>query len=155
MTTDFVLDADTGYDPKELPPVPVRIDGVVYTAHAPKDSFPILLSRLSDPALLEDPEGQQGVVHQVLLSTFDEETSEAILERLLDMSDRRFTLAYLIHVINKIAEHYRPAMDEQYAEMGVTNPMGAASNREERRALERGPAKKVAKKVQAKPAVRK
>jgi len=155
MATDFVLDADTGYDPDELPPIAVKVDGREYTAYPPKDSLPILLSRLSDVETLErDPAAQQDLIRQILLSVFDSATTLLLLDRLMDMSDRKFSLRYVLHVVNLVGDHYRPLMQEHYEAMGVDNPLGTPANREERRALERGPAKKTVKKAAPRAAAR-
>lgn len=148
MTTEFVLDADTGYTPNTLDSITVRIDGEEYTAYPPKDSLPILMARLNDTDELErDPNAQQELVLQILLSIFEEETAEFLLERLMDMRDRKFTLGYVLHIVGLVGDHYRPLMDEHYADMGVSNPLGQEGNREQRRTASRTPAKKTAKKA--------
>jgi len=155
MATEFVLDADTSYDREELPSVPVRIDGKVYTAHCPKDSLPVLMARLQDrDQIAEDPSMPEHLVSQILLSVFDPEDAEELMERLLDMGERKVTLAYVIHVVRLVANHYEADLEAQYSEMGMDNPLRggeAPRNREQRRALAKAPAKKTtAKKTAAK-----
>lgn len=155
MATEFVLDADTSYDRQELPPVPVRIDGKVYTAHCPKDSLPVLMARLQDrEQIADDPTMPEHLVSQILLSVFDKDDADELMERLLDMGERKVTLAYVIHVVRLVANHYEADLEQQYTEMGMDNPLRAApapANREERRALAKAPAKKqAAKKTAAK-----
>lgn len=154
MATDFVLDADTSYDRQELPSVQVRMDGVEYTAHCPKDSLPVLMARLQDrEQLTEDPSLPERLVHQILLSIFDEDDAAEVLDRLLDMGERKITLAYVIHVVRLVADHYQTDLEAQYADMGMENPLRAAepepANREQRRALGKAPAKKAAEKKTA------
>lgn len=156
MATDFVLDADTGYDREELPSIRVRMDGVEYTAHCPKDSLPVLMARLQDAeAIKDDPALPERLVHQILLSIFDRDDAAEVLDRLLDMGERKITLAYVIHVVRMVADHYQTDLEAQYAEMGMDNPLRAPepepANREQRRALAKAPAKKTtAKKTAAK-----
>lgn len=162
MATDFVLDADTGYDREELPPVPIRVDGTVYEAHCPKDSLPVLMARLQNRENLEeDPGLPEHLVHQILLSIFSREDADELMERLLDMAERKVTLAYVIHVVRLVADHYETDLEEHYSDMGVQNPLSKKAepaNRAERRALDKAPAKKapakktVAKKTAAKKA---
>lgn len=154
MATEFVLDADTGYDRNELPTVPVLVDGERYTAHCPKDSLPVLMARLNDAEQIkEDPGLPEHLVRQILLSIFDEEDADELMERLLDMAERKVTLAYVIHVVRLVADHYKTDMDQQYAEMGVPNPLRAEeepANRAARRATKKTvPAKKTAAKKTA------
>lgn len=153
MATEFVLDADTGYDRNELPTVPIRLDGKVYTAHCPKDSLPVLMARLQNREQIEeDPGLPEHLVHQILLSIFDEEDADELMARLLDMAERKVTLAYVIHVVRLVADHYETDLEQQYADMGVPNPLRkepAPANRQERRAAKKAPAKKTAAKKTA------
>lgn len=152
MATEFILDADTGYDPQELPPVSIRIDGKVYQARCPKDSLPVLMARLQNTdQLKKDLSGAETLVHQILLSIFDEEDAQELMDRLLDMAEKKVTLAYVIHVVGKVAEHYETDLEAQYTEMGMSNPLAVQqepANREERRALAKAPAR-TAKKAAA------
>lgn len=155
MATDFVLDADTGYDRSELPTVPIKVDGTLYTAHCPKDSLPVLMARLNNAEQIKDDPGlPEHLVHQILLSIFDQEDADELMERLLDMAEKKVTLAYVIHVVRLVADHYETDLEQQYAEMGVDNPLrkeAAPANRAARRA--KAPAKKaVAKKTTPKKA---
>jgi hypothetical protein len=156
MTTEFVLDADTGYDRDELPPVPIRVDGKVYEAHCPKDSLPVLMARLQNREQIEeDPGMPEHLVRQILLSIFEEADAEELMDRLLDMAERKVTLAYVIHVVRLVADHYETDLEQQYSEMGMNNPLAKQeaepANREQRRALAKAPAKKApAKKTAAK-----
>lgn len=154
MATEFILDADTGYDPQELPPVPVRVDGKVYQARCPKDSLPVLMARLQNSEDIAQNLGQaEHLVHQILLSIFDDDDARELMDRLLDMSERRVTLAYVIHVVNLVAGHYETDLNAQYDEMGMSNPLAPAevepANREQRRALTKAPARKTAAKKAA------
>lgn len=115
---DVVLDADDGWTQDELPPVNVRIDGDVYTAHCPKDGLPLLLARLQAQAQ-EDPSTLEHLLVRTLEAVFEPEVAETLVERLVDMSDRKVTLAYILHVIGKVNDHYAPELEKQYAEMGV------------------------------------
>jgi hypothetical protein len=148
MATDFVLDADTGYDRNELPTVPIRVDGKVYTAHCPKDSLPVLMARLNDAEQIKaDPGMPEHLVSQILLSIFDQDDADELMARLLDMGERKVTLAYVIHVVRLVADHYETDLEAQYAEMGVDNPLRreeVPANRAARRA------KPAAKKTAAK-----
>jgi len=138
MATDFVLDADTGYDRNELPTVPIRVDGKVYTAHCPKDSLPVLMARLNDAEQIKaDPGMPEHLVSQILLSIFDQDDADELMTRLLDMGERKVTLAYVIHVVRLVADHYETDLEAQYAEMGVDNPLRreeVPANRQARRA---------------------
>lgn len=154
MATDFVLDADTGYDREEQPPVTVRVDGTVYEAHCPKDSLPVLMSRLQNRDYIEqDPGLPEHLVHQILLSVFSEEDATELMNRLMDMADSKVTLAYVVYVVHLVASHYEQELDDQYSEMGVKNPLGKQeeepANRAERRTQKRSPAKKTAAKKTA------
>lgn len=153
MATDFVLDADTGYDRKELPTVSIRVDGKLYTAHCPKDSLPVLMARLQNQEQIgDDPGLPEHLVRQILLSIFDEEDADELMDRLLDMAERKVTMAYVVHVVRLVADHYETDLEAQYAEMGVTNPLRKEepANREARRhpvkapAAKKAPAKKTA-----------
>lgn len=153
MATEFILDADTAYDHTEQPPVPIRVDGKVYQAYCPKDSLPLLMARLQDEEeIAADPGLPKELVHQILLSTFDEEDAAEILARLLDMSEKKITLAYVMHIVGLIADHYKTELDEHYQEMGVHNPLRKAAppaNRQARRAEpqdRKSPARKTAAK---------
>ena len=153
MATEFVLDADTSYDREELPSVPVKVDGKVYIAHCPKDSLPVLMARLNDAQQIkDDPSLPEHLVRQILLSVFDPDDADELIERLLDMAERKVTLAYVIHVVRLVANHYQDDLEAQYAEMGMDNPLAAQeapANREQRRALAKAPAKKTAAKKTA------
>mgnify|MGYP003575453326 CR=1 FL=1 len=153
MATDFVLDADTSYDRDELPTVPIRVDGKVYEAHCPKDSLPVLMARLNDAQQIkDDPSLPEHLVRQILLSVFDQADADELVERLLDMAERKVTLAYVIHVVRLVADHYQADLEAQYADMGMENPLAAQpepANREQRRALAKAPAKKTAAKKTA------
>jgi hypothetical protein len=153
MATDFVIDADTGYDREELPTVPIRVDGKVYTAHCPKDSLPVLMSRLQNQEQMEqDPGLAEHLVQQILLSIFDQDDADELMNRLLDMAERKVTMAYIVHVVRLVADHYETDLEAQYAEMGVTNPLRKEepANRAARRhpakatAAKKAPAKKTA-----------
>lgn len=153
MATDFVLDADTGYDRNELPTVPIRVDGKVYTAHCPKDSLPVLMARLQNREQLEDDPGlPEHLVQQILLSIFDQEDADELMDRLLDMAERKVTMAYVVHVVRLVADHYETDLEQQYADMGVTNPLRkeVPANREARRHPAKAAPKAVAKKAPAK-----
>jgi hypothetical protein len=151
--TDFVLDADTGYDVDELPPVLIRIDGEVYKAHCPKDSLPVLMSRLQGVDLEDEPGVADHLVRQIMLSIFTEEDTTSLMDRLLDMQERKITLAYLIHVVRMVADHYERDLEAHYTEMGMDNPLGGKqvpANRAARRHPANAvPAKKAAAKKTA------
>jgi hypothetical protein len=153
MATEFMLDADTSYDREELPSVPIKVDGTVYDAHCPKDSLPVLMARLqSRDQIANDPGLPEHLVHQILLSIFNEDDAKELLDRLLDMAERKVTLAYVIHVVRLVADHYEKDLEEQYADMGMDNPLRGEpepANRAERRALTKAPAKKTAAKKTA------
>lgn len=152
MSTEFVLDADTGYDAEELPPVSIRVDGTVYVVHCPKDSLPVLMGRLQSQDIAADPLGPSHLVRQILLAVFEEEDADELMERLVDMRERKVTLAYLIHVVGMVAEHYREDMEAHYAEMGMENPVAqeVPANRAARRHPGKAaPAKKTAAKKTA------
>lgn len=161
MATEFILDADTGYDVDELPPVPIRVDGTVYEARCPKDSLPVLMARLQDRETLEKDLGRaEHLVRQVLLAIFSEEDADELMERLLDMAERRVTLAYVIHIVQMVAAHYETDLEAQYEEMGMNNPLApqeVPANRQARRALDKAPAaaRKPARKTAARKATAK
>jgi hypothetical protein len=95
------------------------------------------------------------LVRQILLSIFEEADAEELMDRLLDMAERKVTLAYVIHVVRLVADHYETDLEQQYSEMGMNNPLAKQeaepANREQRRALAKAPAKKApAKKTAAK-----
>lgn len=153
MATDFFLDADTGYDREELPPVNIKVDGQVYQAHCPKDSLPVLMARLQNrEQMTEDPGLPEHLVKQILLSIFSDEDAEELMDRLLDMSERKVTLAYVVHIVRLVADHYETDLEQQYAEMGVSNPLRkeeVPANRATRRQQNKAPAKKTAAKKTA------
>lgn len=161
MATEFILDADTGYDVDELPPVNIRVDGTVYEARCPKDSLPVLMARLQDRETLEkDLSRAEHLVRQVLLAIFSEEDADELMERLLDMAERRVTLAYVIHIVQMVAAHYETDLEAQYEEMGMNNPLApqeVPANRQARRALDKAPAaaRKPARKTAARKATAK
>lgn len=151
MATEFVLDADTGYDRNELPTVSIRVDGEVYTAHCPKDSLPVLMARLQDAEQIKaDPGLPEHLVRQILLSIFDEEDADELMARLLDMAERKVTLAYVIHVVRLVADHYETDLNQQYAEMGVPNPLRKEEVPANRATRRERPGKKTAAKTGAK-----
>ncbi|ONK13129.1 hypothetical protein [Streptomyces sp. MP131-18] len=120
MPTDFVIDADAGYAPDDLPPVPVRIDGEVYQAHCPKDSVGLILAELQERA--SDPAAQREAVHQILQSLFTPEDADQLLAKVLDLGNRRVTLRYVLHLLNLVSEHYEPDLRAQREEMGLAEP---------------------------------
>jgi len=117
-TTDIVLDADEEWDPEELPPVTVRIDGTEYTAHAPKDGVALLINRLREKAQ-EDVAAQEELMRQMLRSIFSTLDAEHLLSRVMDMDDEKVTLAYLMHVLGLVQRHYEPMMATQFEEVGL------------------------------------
>ncbi|MGW1840727.1 hypothetical protein [Streptomyces sp. NPDC002067] len=140
MATEFVIDGDAGHDPDALPPVPVRIDGAVYQAHCPKDSIGLLFADLADRA--EDPAEQRRIVEQMLRMILDEEDAAAVMEKVLDMGNRRVGIGYVTDLVQRIAEHYEPQLRSRREEMGLAEP-----NRPQRRAAAKPAAKKAAAKA--------
>ncbi|MFG2225390.1 hypothetical protein [Streptomyces sp. NPDC048644] len=140
MATEFVIDGDAGHDPDALPPVPVRIDGEVYEARCPKDSVGLLFADLAGGA--EDPAEQRRIVEQMLRMVLDDEDAATVMEKVLDMGNRRIGIAYVTDLVQRIAEHYEPQLRARREEMGLVEP----SDRDQRRTA----AKPVAKKAAAK-----
>lgn len=124
MVADFVINADDGYEPEDLPPIKVDMDGVLYTAYCPKDSLPMTLARLK--ARMEK-DNQDLAVHEEMVSrllhaVFDKADAEAILDRVVDLSERKITVRFVMHVVELVQNHYAPLLEAKYKEMGVDAP---------------------------------
>ncbi|WP_301126735.1 hypothetical protein [Streptomyces cacaoi] len=143
MATDFVIDGDAGHDPDALPPVSVRIDGEVYAARCPKDSVGLLFADLEGRA--DDVSAQREIVQQLLRMILDDEDADAVMDKVLDLGNRRVGIAYVTDLVQKIAAHYEPQLRAQREEMGASEPQ----NRAQRRTAQRSPAKKSAAKKPA------
>jgi hypothetical protein len=128
MATEFVIDGDAGHDPDALPAVAVRIDGAVYEAHCPKDSVGLLFADLAERA--EDPAEQRRIVEQMLRMVLAPGDAVTVMDKVLDMGNRRVGIGYVTDLVQKIATHYEPLLRAQREEMGLAEP----SNRPQRRA---------------------
>lgn len=106
MATEFVIDGDAGHDPDALPAVSVRIDGDVYLAHCPKDSVGLLLADLETRAA--DPAEAQQIIEQMLRMVLDADDAEAVMEKVLDLGNRRIGVGYVIDLVHKIVDYYEP-----------------------------------------------
>ena len=144
MAVDVVLDADDGWEPEELPSIQVRMDGKLYTANCPKDGLPLLLARI-EQRLDTDRGAAEELVLRALESIFDTEDAHEILARVMDMTDRKMSIGYVMHVVSLVKEHYEPQLKEHYAEMGVAVEKGPQDRR---------PARSTATKKKAAPARR-
>lgn len=142
MATDFVIDGDAGHDPDALPPVSVRIDGEVYEAHCPKDSVGLLIADLETRA--DDPSEQREIIEQMLLMVLSPEDAGKVMDKVLDLGNRRVGVGYVVDLVQKIAKHYESDLKARRAEMGLE-----PANREERRAAKKAPAKRTATKKAA------
>lgn len=121
---DFVIDQDDAYAPEELPSGAVRMDGRMYPVRCPKDSLSVFLARLQRRAAeSEDPQAEEDLIRELLLSTFMEEDVEELLERVLDQRDRMFTLAFLMDTVRRVQREYEPYLTKQFEAMGLENPM--------------------------------
>ena len=141
MSTEFVINADDGYEEADLPSVTVRIAGKEYTAYCPKDSLPITLSRLQEQ-LLEtgDVSLHEKAFRQLLSAVFDKDDTEELLDRLLDLGEHKVTIAYLTHTIGLIQQHYAPLLEQHYEEMGVATPgIKQPTDRQPRKTARRTP----------------
>ncbi|MFD7507894.1 hypothetical protein ACFV5N_00900 [Streptomyces sp. NPDC059853] len=126
IETDFIIDGDEGYDPDSAPTVPVRVDGKVYTAHRPKDSVQLLLEDLQAQAT--DTRQYREILHQLLLAMFDEDDAEALLAQIMDPSNRKVGILYMLDLFRKVVAHFK---DELGFELEIEEQ---AQNREGRRA---------------------
>lgn len=126
MTTEFVIDGDAGH-PDALPPVSVRIDGVIYQARCPKDSVGLLFADLEHRA--EDPAEQHKIIEQTLAMILDPPDASAVMAKVMDLSNRRVGISYVMDLVQKIANHYEPQLRARREEMGLAEP----ANREQRR----------------------
>lgn len=111
IETDFVIDGDEGYDPDSAPTVPVRVDGDVYIAHCPKDSVLLLLADLQGD--ISEVSQVRTIVEQLLLGMFDEDDAQALLGKILDPSNRRVGMAYVISLLHKIVAHFEDELGMQ------------------------------------------
>lgn len=160
---NILLETEADWEWEEPDPVDVNIGGTLYEAFCPKDGTMFLLAELEQEAKAntEDVAQQQELVIRMLESVFSEETAQVIFQRIKSagVDDRRVTLAYVLHVLGKVKDHYSDDMSRNMERLGVGSsnkkvPQDRALPSGKRAAAKKAPAKKAAARGGArKPAV--
>ncbi|WP_030599403.1 hypothetical protein [Kitasatospora aureofaciens] len=95
-------------------------------------------------ARADDPTEQKAIIEQMLRMILSTDDAAEVMDKVLDLGNRRVGIGYVIDLVQKIADHYKPQVEARQEEMGL-----ASANREERRAAKKAPAKKAAAKKTA------
>lgn len=142
----FYIDADDAYTPQEMPTGVVKMGGQEYPVRCPKDSLPMLIGRIEEQASeLKTAAAYEDVVRQLAAAVFDSDDVEAILERVVDQSERQLSVAFLMDTVRRVYEAYGPYLDKAYEELGLENPVkktGAPKQPQDRKPSSKPAAKK-------------
>lgn len=128
---DFYLDVDDTYEPEQLPTGTVKMGGTEYRVHCPKDSLPMLLSRIQNRTTAgELPlEEQERLIRDLVAAVFEPDDADHIMERVISPYEPTFSIAFLVHTVERVYHAYAPLMDEQYEELGMQNPVKKPQDR--------------------------
>lgn len=151
---DFYLDADDAYKPLDLPTGIVKMGGKEYTVRCPKDSLPMLLSRIESQAQQEgqDLAIQEELISKLVAACFEPDDTAEIVERVISPYDRTLSIAFLVDTVQRVYKQYAPYLDAAYDELGLENPVKQPQDR--KTSKKPGARKAVAAKKTAAPAKR-
>ena len=145
---EFYIDADDAYTPQEMPKGTVKMGGVDYPVRCPKDSLPMLIGRIEAKAAeLKTAAAYEDVIRQLAAAVFEEADVEAILERIVDPSERQLSVAFLMDTVRRVYEAYGPHLDKAYEELGLENPVkktGPKAPQDRKPSSRKPPARKAA-----------